>query len=466
MSDLRTAIDRALADLNPAPLATLGTCHVRQVLDRLAHREPREPPPPTDPEKVRRSLLHAHRTGDWSAVRLRDDRYAPLFFWTEPEPLVREPGFLEAYFRRLRSLRRPNAIHAVARAYLEAFARQRPGLAEVASFLEIETRTLARQWAEQLRAWKAFDPERSPAHLARLVMTKNAAPREVLRQAGLPDRALGRGLAEAAFGHELGRLQHRLKTGAPEHRLSRVLQWATIGEDGSLAYKAAKPRLAAALLLPWVDRSPADEMRTRIQSFLLNHLGDPRLDPKEWQGVEEPATQILFRWLAGASLRQFLDIIDHYALDHQWKYRRAFWTAYYRRHVIRDAWVVLGKDCRRQARIMARTTEDPSWQNHAVFARGSGAAARQAVLLMRIGDLTIADWSHNGACRIWSRNRQQKPQLYRKTYHKTDINVDADVDLNVWHMGAPQYRWQNEIADYIKKHTGIAMKQSEYKVII
>jgi EH_Signature domain len=91
------------------------------------------------------------------------------------------------------------------------------------------------------------------------------------------------------------------------------------------------------------------------------------------------------------------------------------------------------------------------------FATLGGAAADQAVLLLRIGDLTIADWSHDGKLRIWRRGTAA-PELNLKSYSAPDLRLDSDFEL----VHLPPDGWQQRTEAYIRRHTGIEISETEY----
>ena len=97
--------------------------------------------------------------------------------------------------------------------------------------------------------------------------------------------------------------------------------------------------------------------------------------------------------VAQATLSQFLEVVDRVAERQQWHYRRAFWTAYIERRVVSNAWVAFGTTGAQVARRLADDSADTLMRH---FAALGGAGTDQAVLLLHIGDLIIADWSHNG----------------------------------------------------------------------
>ena len=125
----------------------------------------------------------------------------------------------------------------------------------------------------------------------------------------------------------------------PDARLERLLRWAV--DAGGVAAKLRGP-LADALLRPWLSRPVPDPLKQRIQDFLLQHYGDPRTKQHRWAAASDEARQVFRKWLARVALAQFLEVIDRLALDRQWKYRRAFWTAYFDRDWVWDAQVAFG----------------------------------------------------------------------------------------------------------------------------
>jgi hypothetical protein len=162
----------------------------------------------------------------------------------------------------------------------------------------------------------------------------------------------------------------------------------------------------------------------------------------------------MIRWLAHATLEQFLKVVDRVAAKHQWDYRRAFWGAYIEKKFVANAWVAFGSSGAHEATKISNQTGDQLMRR---FATLGGAAADQAVLLLRIGDLTIADWSHNGKLRIWRRGAGA-PELNLKSYLAPDLRLDSDFEL----VHLPPDGWQQRTEAYIRRHTGIQISEREY----
>src|SRR5262245_51157491 len=160
----------------------------------------------------------------------------------------------------------------------------------------------------------------------------------------------------------------------------------------------------------------------------------------------------MIRWLAQATLEQFLKVVDRVAPGHQWDYRRAFWNAYIERGFVGNAWVAFGREGAQVARQLANKTSDNLMSRFATLA---GASADQAVLLLSIGDLVIADWSHNGRLRVWQRGNTTVPEFSLKSYAAAQLRADSDFDA----VHLPPDGWQARTEAYIRKHTGIRLTE-------
>jgi hypothetical protein len=148
-----------------------------------------------------------------------------------------------------------------------------------------------------------------------------------LESAGLGGSLLSSGLSSTAFLNALLLVERRLSSGTGSEDVDRVIAWA-MSEEGGIRYSAHRGAIANALLSPWANGDPEPTIKGVIQRFLLECLGDPRIDRGAWLAARETAREVIVRWLAQATLEQFLKVVDHVAERHQWDYRRAFWSAY------------------------------------------------------------------------------------------------------------------------------------------
>ena len=213
--------------------------------------------------------------------------------------------------------------------------------------------------------------------------------------------------------------------------------------------------LAEGLLLPYDRHPPTPEVLVRIRDLLIHRdqLGDPRL-PRDhrWDEIPE-ARSIFLRWLANEALDLFLQVVSETADEGHWRFRRPFWEAYLRRGLVDEAWVALG----RRAAAIARRTKCAGRRYHG---RLVGASQNHSVILLRIGDITIAEWSHSGTCRAWLGSSPWTPNLYDAEYEAGDLR--AMPDFKKRHHGSEAGRWQADVEAWIRRQTGARVDRSDY----
>ena len=163
----------------------------------------------------------------------------------------------------------------------------------------------------------------------------------------------------------------------------------------------------------------------------------------------------MLRWMVSASLDEFFTLIARHAQREHWTYRKAFWGAYHKRDYISRAWVILGEN----AEFEARQRWGQAMPAHGVV---RGSSPDHCVLLLHIGNVVIAEWSHNGTCRAWLENSKQCPRLYRDEYSRSELTANAGYEQR--HAGNLHYTWQQQLAAVIRETTGIGVTQAEYRV--
>ncbi|MGE3841400.1 MAG: EH signature domain-containing protein [Vicinamibacterales bacterium] len=310
-----------------------------------------------------------------------------------------------------------------------------------------------KRWWTRVQEFKLLSIE-GPGVLAERLLSQAGRQHDVLEAAGIGVE-LRRSRFMAATERSLcERLRARLVKGDFDELHARL---ALFTLDGALTLPHQAPDVADALLLPFVSKVPPDEVQSRIQRFLLAHLKDPRLTGTGWLRVKPESRQVMLRWLVGDSLERFFQLISRWAtMPEHWTYRKAFWSAYHTRGAIGEAWVVLGDNARLEA--------SRKWRDDALaFGRLSGGGdVNHCVLLLRIGDLMIAEWSHNGKCRFWRLGKRSCPTMYEPEYERQVLQNAPDYEQT--HYGNLNYTWQRELAEAIRRETGISMMQTEYRV--
>ena len=87
-------------------------------------------------------------------------------------------------------------------------------------------------------------------------------------------------------------------------------------------------------------------------------------------------------------------------------------------------------------------------------------------LVMKIGTLVVADWSHNGRCIIWQGDDETAPSLYRSEYDSGSLApMNAPQGgLEKSHHGSINLNWQRAISEFIRQQTGLRVDERRYRV--
>ena len=156
------------------------------------------------------------------------------------------------------------------------------------------------------------------------------------------------------------------------------------------------------------------------------------------------------------TLDDFFNLLDIVALDRHWKHRRAFWKAYLDKGVIDNAWMVLGTDSRQQL-----DTESETLQAYGCFTNEKHVESNHSVLMMDIQGLVIADWSHNGSCRLWKSGNRSAPGLYKEKYEAAHLR-NKDADHRQPHSYSEYGTWQRKVVEWIRREIGISVDRQRY----
>jgi hypothetical protein len=410
-----------------------------------------------DAEALERRIRAALSSGNWGDISFREWKSAVWVAFDGERPLGEEAGFLDRLIVQFRSRRKRTAYQGLILAYLKEFDPSKPAIRRVAQELEGAVRQFDWAWAGRHDRYRLFAPDEAPNRIADACLAPKADPRSVLDSLGMGGGRMSGGMASHAWLRAVNRMRETLSHQTLNVALfDAVLGWSVA--DGRLLYPSHRSALASALLMPWTERSPTEDIKEKISAFLLGHLKDPRLpiNAKEWVGVPDDAVAVLRKWLTGVALEQFFEVVDQVAQEHMWRFRRAFWLAYYNADAINDAWVLFGPNAQNYARHAFGKT-----QSYGSLEKGYQVQSDHSVLLMKVGKLTIADWSHNGKCHIWRDGNASSPKLYLNRYSRSDVVRGSDNDGQV-HHGSDYGTWQRQVATYIRTHTGISLSEKSY----
>src|SRR5690606_5908497 len=86
-----------------------------------------------------------------------------------------------------------------------------------------------------------------------------------------------------------------------------------------------------------------------------------------------------------------------------------------------------------------------------------GGPVSSSTIIMRIGDLRIAEWSDNGSCRFWSDDDPRAPKLYAKLYDGGELRTTYGRDDFEYHSHvAPSPGWEGKFAGVIHRRSGVS----------
>ena len=422
------------------------------------------PPLGVDMPELRQMLAAAAESGNWAGISERNWRYASECLSFGEPPLIANDRFIDAYLTHAEASRSTAIVTGLIRYYLWHFEPARPGFRRIAGFLANLTAEHHPRWAELHHRFRLFDPDLAPGRLAETVMTSDMVPRDHLSRIGFSGSLVSSELLGHAFVRACdGIVMAAMSDGTaplPAGYAQRLTAWSHKG--GEFLYGGiprARPALAEAMLLPWTTRTPTPEQRDFIKRTLLGLLKEPRTNPVAWVDVSGAAQAVMCHWLAKMSLEQFLEVVDETVQIHHtrmWSSRRKFWGAYYEKGFIQEAWVVFGRRGAAIARHTAGSRERADVISFGTFLGDPASDQRQAVLIMKIGALVVADWSHNGCCHVWLAYNDKAPRVLQREYLRSNLIVDSDFEK-------PHIRdWQSEVHDFIRVHTGLWMPSDDY----
>ena len=73
------------------------------------------------------------------------------------------------------------------------------------------------------------------------------------------------------------------------------------------------------------------------------------------------------------------------------------------------------------------------------------------ILLLRVGSLTVVEWSHSGACRIWQSNSNRAPKLYQNRYQREVLMADSEERV----VHDSRGNWQAKLHRIIRDKGGV-----------
>ncbi|HEY6259682.1 MAG TPA: EH signature domain-containing protein [Xanthobacteraceae bacterium] len=272
-------------------------------------------------------------------------------------------------------------------------------------------------------------------------------------------KGIGSNILASNYGTELklAVIRRAVKLGDAKS-LRAILGWAFASATGTPIGDYYE-----AMLSPFEAEVPSLDVQKALMSTLVLKFGDPRI--VDWPGLlgndgemrREACAAILRRWLSIEYLDLFIKIIEKTAEDRQFRPRKAFWLKYFEKGLISDLTLVLASDANRIARKMRGELNNAEYMKWATL---NSALPNQSVLLMRLGDLVIAEWSHSGAMRFWKITDKNVPKFHNDEYFSSalrsgslKVKVGGNFRDSIIHHDNGQ--WMAWARNAIEYHTGV-----------
>lgn len=246
--------------------------------------------------------------------------------------------------------------------------------------------------------------------------------------------------AHLAFVSEV---KHRLHQRA---EAERMLGWLL--PEGRKARLEGAAEALDALLAPWKTKDPVEGLRDLLLERLVAAYGDPRVHASHhpWNGMDPDCRAVLYRWLTGANIEFFLDVVSLAEESHMWQPRREFWWGLYKEGRIAAAWVAFCPEAAALAsRLLKGERGGSSTLDYGTQTAG-GARRTTSLLIMRIGDSVVVEGSHSYKVQVFRKGDRGAPQLFQKGYDCERIRLEPDHDQQAHFSG-----WEDRVLELLHR---------------
>ena len=444
-----TTLRDALNDIRHKRLGAISNGYyashteLSKVLPRLSRLEQQvDRPSRSRFDAVADKVVECVASRSCSVLERSDWRVVPWVMWTG-ECVAEQDWFLDELFRIISAQRPKSVIRALIHAYVFHFDPSKVSIKRVAGFLLRDAlqkgERLGDRWLAVNSRCSIFVPSDAPRRVSELILEAETFAGG-LENVGISTEQVDGGLARAAFAYAYMAVAKNLKNVADQAEARRAIEqllvWAT-GDGGQFRYQSSFASMATTLLEALAASNVAGETQDRIVRYFVDKFGDPRLNPARWHGVTQSALDVALRILIRATLEDFTRVIDATADARHWKERKPFWLQYYEMGALEDAWVAFGP----KAVSVARRFE------HAYARLDNASDTAHSALILRIANLIIVEWSHNGRCRFFPIGRGiWAPELYASRYDFLLLHRQSSITGDyLSHMSNWQHRFAHRI---------------------
>jgi hypothetical protein len=244
------------------------------------------PAPPIDLDQISARVVEQFSRG--ALPGRRDLQHCAFCVWETKVRLVDRPPAFANYLKHIEKGIRKAEYRRLAEAYVRAFDPRSPGLSEAAATLANTASRAGGAWMRRAEEYHLFDPIRGPSALAERALNQDTEPVNYLHNRdGMPDSLARAGFARASWKAGLALIQKEAQNENERSRFERLKQWNGTNER-ALLFEEDKAIFVQAIVAPYRKAGPSDKaIRDEMLNYLLGILGDPRLKPDRWVGLDE-----------------------------------------------------------------------------------------------------------------------------------------------------------------------------------
>ncbi len=416
-------------------------------------------------EAVFQQLMSYVSAGNFDEIPKRLWKRSTWIFWHNGKNLLTDQKFFSELRKYINTSHSSGLIRSLVSIYIREYRNYPNDIRKISelmisSLLVAESRSLS-HWQNLHKSYEFFDYDKSSSNLLKLFNNLNSA-NEFFIELGFGNEQKSIGLIEDVYLNFLKNFSGSLERNEGwQNHFGKFIDFSFNGQI--LRFPQHKIKIIESLLLPWITKKPDEELKNKITKFLIENFSDIRINPQNWIGVSDSAKAIFKKWLSGAALEKFFEIISDSQGNHseKWEYRKAFWMAYYNSDLIEDVWVVFEKKYYNEAKNIS--------DENIGFGVVSSNENRAAIII-KIGNFIFSEWSDVGKCRAWNENNGQAPRLHKNFYEEYELKAKSFIIKNgnytdgLSHHGSERYTWQKTLSTFIYENIGISMPSYKYEL--
>ena len=396
------------------------------------------PAPQENQEAIARAMLRRIERDDWegatlaSVIRAGRVAFEPAF--RDRRDLRELRGF---YVKETEASTNTAFLGAMMSVYLASYEPRARHSRDLAAALTASRDRFGRKWSGLVDRVPYVLDARHAAERVSNAMFAMDDPFSGLVELGFRD-PYASGLMHHAHLAYVAQMQPRLRS---ESGVRRMLSWLTSGREPKV--NGAKEAVEA-LLRPWTSSEPGGAIKEMLTEDLLASYGDPRVRRGGvWPQVRSDCRDVLFRWLTGANIEFFLDVVTEVEDSHMWQPRRVFWWDLYERGEIDAAWVAFSPIAAATAQRLTMAKEKSGKFEYGRQTAG-GSRVKTSLLILKIGNCIVVEGSHNYKVQVFREADRRAPRLYQEHYDCERIRLEPRHRQQAHHVG-----WQDRVRELI-----------------